>query len=231
MLEKKPTRLMILDDHSLVLCGMEIKIQAEADLLLLGSFSRGSTLMAALREEEVDLVVMDYSLRSGEVDGLNLIRTLKIRFPKLRLLIISSLYVPATVALALRCGASGFIGKELNSDEFVLAIRQVAAGKVYLHPDMAEALQVHEVSRLDIATPASESEVASLDVLARTSELTVREHEVLRCCLDGLSVSHIARKFSRSIKTISTQKQAAFRKLGLRGDNELYKVRYQMEGR
>ncbi|MEF9674255.1 helix-turn-helix transcriptional regulator [Pseudomonas sp. PCH446] len=60
--------------------------------------------------------------------------------------------------------------------------------------------------------------------------MTVREHEVLRCCLDGLSVTHIARKFSRSIKTISTQKQAAFRKLGLRGDNELYKVRYQMEG-
>ena len=229
MLEKKPTRLMILDDHSLVLCGMEIKIQAETDLLLLGSFTRGSALITALREQEVDLVVMDYSLRSGEVDGLNLIRTLKIRFPRLRLLIISSLYVPATVALALRCGASGFIGKELNSGEFVLAIRQVAAGKVYLHPDMLEALQMHEVSRLDIAT--SELEVASLDVLARTSELTAREHEVLRCCLDGLSVTHIARKFSRSIKTISTQKQAAFRKLGLRGDNELYKVRYQMEGR
>ena len=67
-------------------------------------------------------------------------------------------------------------------------------------------------------------------MLVRTRELSFREREVLRCCLDGMSVTQIALKFERSVKTISTQKQAAFKKLGLRSDNELFKIRSQFEG-
>ncbi|VEB43026.1 Capsular synthesis regulator component B [Chromobacterium violaceum] len=53
---------------------------------------------------------------------------------------------------------------------------------------------------------------------------------MLRCCLLGLSVSEIAVKFSRSIKTISNQKQSALKKLGLRSDNELFLQQQRLEG-
>ncbi|MNT27229.1 Transcriptional regulatory protein RcsB [compost metagenome] len=52
---------------------------------------------------------------------------------------------------------------------------------------------------------------------------------MLRCCLEGLSVTQIAAKFSRNVNTISTQKHAAFRKLGIRTDNELFKIRHQLD--
>jgi DNA-binding NarL/FixJ family response regulator len=111
------------------------------------------------------------------------------------------------------------------------AIRKVASGKVYLHEAMAE--QLRENQGTVPGEPAVVEELDGLDVnpLTQHCELTAREHDVLRCCLDGMSVTQIAVKFSRSVKTISTQKQAAFKKLGLRSDNELYKVRYLLEGR
>lgn len=58
--------------------------------------------------------------------------------------------------------------------------------------------------------------------------LSPKEREVLRCCLDGMSVSQISRKFMRSMKTISGQKQAAFRKLGVRTDAELFKLQHSL---
>jgi len=59
--------------------------------------------------------------------------------------------------------------------------------------------------------------------------LSPKENEVLRCFLDGLRITQIASKFSRSIKTISGQKQAAFRKLGIRTDAELFKVQRRLD--
>ncbi|MEV8761136.1 helix-turn-helix transcriptional regulator, partial [Klebsiella pneumoniae] len=69
----------------------------------------------------------------------------------------------------------------------------------------------------------------SPDSLSDMPSLSPREREVLRCCLDGMSVTDIAEKFARSVKTISGQKQSAFRKLGVRSDNELFKIEYQIK--
>lgn len=61
------------------------------------------------------------------------------------------------------------------------------------------------------------------------AKLSVKEREVIRCFLDGLTVSDIAQKFGRSAKTISTQKSMAFRKLGVTSDNELFKLKHMLE--
>lgn len=54
--------------------------------------------------------------------------------------------------------------------------------------------------------------------------LSPREREVLRCCLEGLTLTQISEKFSRSIKTVSAQKRAAYRKLGIQNDCQLFKI-------
>jgi len=59
--------------------------------------------------------------------------------------------------------------------------------------------------------------------------LSPREHEVLRCTLDGMSTSDISAKFSRAMSTISTQKKSAYQKLGIRSDAELFKIRNLLE--
>ncbi|NWD65964.1 response regulator transcription factor [Pseudomonas sp. IPO3774] len=230
MSTKHPIRIMLLDDHPFMLHGLEACLGTAHDIQILGSFSTSQSLILALSSQPVDLVLLDYSLGPDEVDGLNLVRALKIRFPAVRLLVISALHNPATVTMVMRCGADGFIGKEVDTSQLPVAVRKVASGKPYLSDGMTELLYDHDISTDDHKVPSLKSDISSESILTNSSSLTVREHEVLRCCLDGLSVTQIAEKFSRSIKTISTQKQSAFKKLGLRSDNELFKMRHQLDG-
>lgn len=226
----QPIRLMLLDDHEFILCGMQYILGLSPDFEILGQFTRSRDLLAALRQVKVDVVVMDFALGPDETDGLNLIRAIKIKFPDVHLLVISATHTPATVSLALRCGASGFISKDNDPIHLQDGIRALAAGEVYLEPRMATLLEDRDISTQVPGLQAKGSKSA-LEALVRTNDLTLREREVLRCCLAGMSVTQVAEKFSRSIKTISTQKQSAFRKLGLSSDNELFRMRSQLENR
>lgn len=228
---RKMIRVMLLDDHLFMLQGLELSLKTQADIEIAGSFSSSQALLEALQRQSVDLVLLDYSLGPDEIDGLNLVRGLKKRFPGMRLLVLSALHNPATVAMVMRSGADGFIGKEVDPSQLPIAIRRVVSGKTYLAETMSEQFREQEISTGDPSTAAIADDNDSLRMLATNAALSVREHEVLRCCLEGMSVTQIAEKFSRSIKTISTQKQAAYKKLGLSNDNELYKVRYLLEGR
>lgn len=225
-----PIRLMLLDDHELILCGMQRMLSVDPRLQVVGRFTRSRDLLQALKGTRVDTVVMDFALGRDETDGLNLIRALQIKFPATNLLVISSTHSPATVSLALRCGAKGFIGKSSAPNHLLDGLHALAAGQTYIEPAMAALLEDRDINTDSHPLPLSGNR-SSLETLVKTNNLTLREREVLRCCLEGMSVTEVAEKFSRSIKTISTQKQAAFRKLGLRSDNELFRIRSQLEDR
>jgi len=104
-------------------------------------------------------------------------------------------------------------------------VRTVALGRVHLNAAMAAELS----SMLSIDNTETGGDNITTDSLTQNSELSPREREVLRCCLDGMSVTEIAEKFARSVKTISGQKQSAFRKLGVRNDSELFKIENQLQ--
>ncbi len=223
-----PLRIALLDDHPLILQGFSSRIASENDFHLVGSYTSSKVMLEALRRESVDVLVMDYSLHKGELDGLNLLRLLRIRFPKIRILVFSSMEMPATVSLVIRNGARGYIGKSQDLEELVSAIRVVAAERVYLTVEVLEELGgvpvASEIPETQGADDEFESEARSSGVEEWQAVLSPREQEVIRCCLDGMTVSKIAEKFSRSHKTISGQKQSAFRKLGISNDRELFKV-------
>ncbi|BBP80161.1 DNA-binding response regulator [Pseudomonas sp. Ost2] len=210
--------VMLLDDHELIRVGTSLWLSKEPDLEVVGSFSTGRELLAALAIRQPDILVIDFMLGPTEIDGINLIRALRVRYPDCRPLVLSAHYTPATVSLALRAGSWGFFGKTQRLDGLA-AIRTVARGKIYLHPIMAR--EVATVSEKEVYEAASASEqvpACAHDILSP------REREVLRCFLDGMSVNGIAEKFSRSANTISTQKQSAYRKLGIKTDSELFKL-------
>lgn len=217
-----PLRLMVLDDHEVVRHGLVARLAEEPDLSVVGSHASSRELLDALAQATlpVDIVLMDFSLGPTDIDGLNLIRALKIRFPACKTLVISAHYSAATVALALKAGARGYVGKNQALAETMTAIRTVARGRIHLDPVMA----------VEIAAGSEDALVhTDAEALAQNPRLSPREREVLRCCLEGLSVTEIATKFSRNVNTISTQKQAAFRKLGIRTDHELFKIQHQLD--
>lgn len=221
----KPIRIALLDDHAVVRHGLVSRLTDESDFSVIGAYATSKDMMAALRAVPADVLLIDYSLGMNDIDGLNLIRALKVRFTESKILVSSSHYNPATVALAMRAGARGFVGKEQELSELVAAVRTVALGRVHLNAAMAAELS----SMLSIDSPETGSDTVATDSLTQNSELSPREREVLRCCLDGMSVTEIAEKFARSVKTISGQKQSAFRKLGVRNDSELFKIENQLQ--
>jgi two-component system capsular synthesis response regulator RcsB len=230
---QSPLRVALLDDHALIRNGFVQHLTPERDLQVVGVYASSRELLERLRSTHVDVLVLDYSLQQQEVDGLNLIRILKVRFPQVRLLVSSASDTPAIVSLCLRAGAQGFIGKSSEVDELLQAVRTVATEKVYLSPTMAHELGLSTQPLNPASQPDGQAAkgAAPIQSLVNNPLLSAKEQEVLRCCLEGLSVTQIAEKFHRSPKTISTQKQAAMRKLGLRSNMELFKIQQNLEAR
>ena len=225
-------RVALLDDHAAIRHGLRTRLAQEKDIDIVGAFSGSQELIDALQNTPADYLLIDYALGHNDIDGHNLIRLLRIRFPKAAIIVTSAHDNQATVTLAMQAGARAFVGKGQDLDDLVVAIRAVANGGTYLPPEIAAELDSRGASQqVPQPAPASSADGSLHDasILTGNAELTPREREVLRCFLSGMSVAQIAEKFSRSNKTISTQKQAAFRKLGIRSDAEFFQIRYQLD--
>jgi two-component system, NarL family, captular synthesis response regulator RcsB len=215
-------RVALLDDHPVVLHGLAAQLESEPDIAVVGSYETGRELLAGLSTQPVDVLMMDYSLSPQDIDGISLLRMLRLRFPSLEILVVSGHGNAATAALSIRSGARGFVSKARPMTEWFDAIRTVAAHQRYLDATLSYDLE-HALNKA-----ANNHPQGDMPALSEQARLSPREREVLRCVLDGMAVTAIARKFSRSVNTISTQKQAAYRKLGIRSDAELFKVQHSL---
>lgn len=214
-------QIAVLDDHPLIGKAIQYLLAQEPQLVLAGAFARRQPLMAFLQQQPVDVLVLDYMLGEDQLDGLQMVRQLRLRYPQLRILVSSAVEKPAIVQLLLKEGVQGFVGKSQPQEVLVAALHQICRGKRFLTADMLLALEKFNESDRemhDYLTPRQNGD----DITPLLRELSPREIEVIRCYLDGLSITQIACKYARSRKTISGQKQAALRKLGLRSDLELF---------
>ncbi|EJL82023.1 response regulator transcription factor [Pantoea sp. GM01] len=217
-------QVAVLDDHPLIGKAIQYRLAQEADLDLAGAFSQRQQLMAFLQRHTVDVLVLDYMLGEDELDGLQMVKQLRVRYPELKILVSSAVEKPAIVQLLLKAGVHGFVGKSEDQEVLITALHQVCRNKHFLTADMLmEMDKFHESDREmhDYLLPRQMGDEITLIL----RELSPRELEVIRCYLDGLSVTQIAVKYARSRKTISGQKQTALRKLGLRSDLELFKYK------
>ncbi|KEZ06633.1 LuxR family transcriptional regulator [Burkholderia sp. MSh2] len=230
--EHQSIQVVILDDHAVVQHGIASYLAEKTGIQVAASFAKSRDLIRWLEANHADVVLLDYTLGPGEIDGLNLVKLVNTRFPDSRILMTSSSDTPATVNMTMRAGALGFFGKSENLSELAHAIRVVASGRSYISAELADRIMAGSAPDPRAAEPkpaSGESAPPSDAGLSTDLGLSPREHEVLRCYLAGLSVSDIALKFSRSRKTISAQKQSAFRKLGIRNDAELFASRKLIE--
>lgn len=218
----KRLRIALLDDHAVVRHGLVSHLTAESGIEVVGAYETSRELMRGMVDAPADVLLLDFALGRDELDGVSLIRALRAKFPDCRILVLSTHHESATVSLALRVGARGFVGKGEDMAHLVKAIRTVASGAVYLSADMS-----YQVADATKPGGAEEQEVSE-SALERAA-LSAREQEVIRCYLAGMTVTEIAEKFSRSIKTISAQKASAFRKLGVTSNNGLFKIMNTLE--
>ncbi|WP_027252133.1 response regulator [Photobacterium halotolerans] len=214
-------KIMLLDDHDVVVHGISSLLSSQKHLQVIGTFTQSRALLNALKVREPDILLLDYALSPKENDGVNLIKVISARYPKISILVVSSHYNSATVVLALRAGAKGFFGKHQNPQDLITAIDTISKQKIYLDSEMARKV-TESKNTAHVPVNSHSHTPDSIGKITRNKTLSVREQEVLRCILEGMTVSEIAEKFSKSIKTISRQKQDAMKKLGISSDHELY---------
>ncbi|MEJ6498285.1 response regulator transcription factor [Pseudoalteromonas lipolytica] len=213
----KPINIVLLDDHAVVRQGLVSYFNDIPDITVVGVYSSSRELIRSIGTTSPDVLLVDYILGRDELDGVSLIRALRARFPACRVLVLSTEDDPASVSLILKVGAQGFIGKDEDLSMLPKAIRQVASNKTYINEETFYALPKAN-QNLDYFS------LINNDTERLLSALSIREHEVIRCFLDGMTITEIAGKFNRSIKTISTHKTNAFRKLGVKSNNALFKL-------
>ncbi|PAM64679.1 DNA-binding response regulator [Stenotrophomonas maltophilia] len=194
--------IMVLDDHPVVLQGVVQVLRSDQLLEVTGAFERSADLVKAMKAAPPDVVVLDYQLDTDDADGLNLLMRLRRYFPDTKVIMLSGSERPANVHVLLERGASAFVGKTRDPEILLTAVRSVLRGQSFVSPELP---------------PVAEKPAANV-------HLTDREREVIRCCIAGMTTSAIAAKFNRSEPTISTQKRAAFRKLGIQSDPDLHRA-------
>jgi two-component system capsular synthesis response regulator RcsB len=209
----KRLNIAVLDEQEVVRYGMYQRLSTERDFVIVGAYRCIADFIQALRYKPIDIVILDHMFQSG--DALALIHTLKKDYPNVRILISSADDHPAVVALLTGLGADGYICKNSPLDQYVMALRAFAEERAADGPRQPTPVPIPA----DLAQ-AQDPHHEWLDGNA----LTAREKQVLRLCMRGLSVTQIAREFKRSLKTISSQKLSAYRKLGLNSDLELFRA-------
>ncbi|WNH51983.1 response regulator transcription factor [Stenotrophomonas oahuensis] len=195
-------KIALLDDHDVVRHGSCVHLSNHNRLEVVGNHARSSALIATLARCHVDVAVIDYALAEGDLQGMELLRMLRRRFPRVRLLMFSANVHHVMISNTIAAGAAGVVSKSQSLEELARAVGRVAAGHIHLPEGYRDEHAEHR--------------------------LTPSEREVLQLCLSGMTVTEIAAVRNRSIKTISTQKHAAFRKLGLRTDRDLFTLRHQL---
>ena len=199
----KKTRILVVDDHPMMRDGLIRLLSKQRDLICCGEAGTAAQAQSATAKHKPDLVILDLRLKGG--DGLELIKSLKSQFEKLRILILSQYDEPQYIERALRAGALGYVIKEQAAEEVLAAIRTVLSGQVYLTRGMA-ALLLHKFVGAPPKAPNS-----------GTEPLTDRELHVLQLLGTGMSTREIAEELKLSFKTIETHRENMKRKLGLRG--------------
>jgi DNA-binding NarL/FixJ family response regulator len=201
------TRVLIVDDQSLVRAGFRMILESEPEIEVVGEAADGLTAVLAARQTQPDVILMD--VRMPNVDGLEATRRLldgKEEGP--RILILTTFDLDEYVYEALRAGASGFLLKDTPPEQLVEAIRVVANGDALLSPVVTRRVIAEFVRR----PPAA----ARPPVPPGVEELTARELEILRLIARGLSNAEIASEAFVSETTVKTHVARILMKLRLR---------------
>ncbi|MCG5130422.1 response regulator transcription factor [Enterobacter mori] len=167
-------------------------------------------LMNKLENNHVNILLLSYSLKVTEdshnpissLDGYNLIKWLRKRFPNLKIVVISSYRHASMIRALLEIGISGYVSMDINEKTLKEMLFAVKQNEIYVENAIMRSLFLHQQNN--------------------PSELSLRESEILRLLCQGLSLTQISNKMNLSIKTVSAHKIRAMNKLDVDTDSKLF---------
>jgi DNA-binding NarL/FixJ family response regulator len=205
--KKGKHRILLVDDHPIVRQGLAELIDHQKDLMVCGTAEEVHQALDQIAALGPDLVVVDISLKSS--NGIELLKDIKVRHPKLPVLMLSMHDETLYAVRALRAGASGYIMKQEATDNVLTAIRQVLAGEIYLSERMEKKMMQQLVGGRSARTGSP------------LEDLSDRELEVFNLIGQGHGTRQIAEELHLSIKTIESHRAHIKEKLKLKNATEL----------
>jgi NarL family two-component system response regulator LiaR len=195
MSDLKKIKVMIVDDHPVVRDGLKNMLLVYDDLELVGEAENGSTALLLCQKDTPDVILMDIVMPG--MDGIATTRVVLEKYPRVKILILTSYPKNDLVQKSLEAGAIGYLVKNAPIDDLANAIRAAYAGRPTLSPEATEAL-----------------------IRAKTSpqipggDLSNREKEVLELIIQGFSNEEIAERLVISTATAKHHVSACIQKLG-----------------
>ena len=189
-------KILLVDDHAVVRSGLSKFLMVNKDLKLVGEASDGAEALQKVALHKPDVVLMD--LMMPGVDGVTATREIRQKYPKTKVIALTSFAEQHMVQGALQAGAVGYLQKNVTAKELGMAIRSACEGKMTLSPEAAQVL----------ANSVAQPQIAG-------EQLTERERDVLKCMVDGHNNNEIAEKLVVSLGTVKFHISNIFRKRGV----------------
>ena len=207
----KGTRVLLADDHTLVLGALEKLLSEECDVV--GQVSDGRALVAAAEDLKPDVIVLDISMPL--LNGVEAARQIKQKLKNVKLVFLTMNEDADLAAEAFRAGASAYLLKRSTTSELPLAIREVMLGRSYVTPLVTEGL-VESLLQPEARKPAH--------------ELTPRQREVLQLLAEGHSMKEVASVLNLTPRTVAFHKYRMMDELKVKSTAELvqYAVKHHI---
>lgn len=207
--QKAPTRILIVDDHPVVLSGCKALFAGDSSIRIdeAGDAKSGHR---AFSQKKPDVIIIDINL--PDVSGFELMRRIRKDDPDARIIMFSMNDDPAFVIRAVEMGAQGYVSKGDDPRLFVRAVRKVAAGDQFITPHLAEAVTFSSAAIK--ANPVS--------------QMTPRELEILRLLGRGDKIAEVADALEISYKTVANTTSLLKQKLGAKNHSDLIRIAVEM---
>src|SRR5690554_1091897 len=206
-------RLLIADDHAVVRQGLNRVVAIAKDIELIAEAKDGNDLLELLAQGSIDLVLTDMNMPG--LSGIELIKSIKQRFPALPVLVFSMHSESQIASQAIKAGACGYLTKDSEPEVLLTAIRRCAQGGHYISADLASDLLFNQTANTEVLPHCKLSE---------------REMQIFLLLATGKGVNEIGEKLYISAKTVSTHKFRLMQKLSLDSLSDLirYALRYEL---
>jgi DNA-binding NarL/FixJ family response regulator len=204
-------RIVIADDHQIVIDGIKALLQRETELAIVGQSLNGSELLETGLLAEPDLILMDIGM--PVMDGIAATRAIKKTHPGIRILVLTTHTDRRHIKQMLREGVNGYLLKDSGKDRFMEAIRIVMGGGTYLDQRVTETI-------MNSLQPQKKVRTAP-------TPLSSREKDIVRLIAEGQNTAEIAERLHISLLTVETHRKNIYAKLGLNKMASL--IRYALE--
>lgn len=198
-------KIVIADDHRLMLAALRLALEPAADLEVVGEAASGAQVLPLVRQHSPDVVLLD--IRMPGTDGLRCLEQLRAAFPRVKTIALSALDDPQVIQAALERGAAAFILKSIDPRDLPAAIRQTVEGTVF-----------RTLGGTGVSAP---------EASARDLGLSDRELTILRALAGGLSNKQIAQQLWLAEQTVKFHLTNLYRKLGVGSRTEAIRTAYE----